>query len=117
MDKQVPIVIVRNLPNGSPSIAAMSKKVSSDDTDTEDYSIIHCHDVLLANHKYEHRKLNVIFAECLQMATSPPQAPAPEFIPALKRGLKHCSISFEKNLNLLETFMEGSESSDDMCSE
>lgn len=116
MNKQVPVVIVRNLPNGSPSISATTSVASNDNnTDTDTDFITDCHNVLLANHEYEHRKLNDIFAECLQMAKS--QSMLQANTSTMKRGLKHCSISFEKNLNLLETFMEGSESSDEMCSE
>ena len=91
-----PMVIVKNLPNGSPCLSATHDfgiKVHQD-------NIIHdCHEVLLSNHKYAHGKINDMFTNCLSIYNQHT---------SLKLSkLKHCSISFEKNLDMLGASDEG----------
>lgn len=88
---EVPLVIVRNLPNGSPCISARHHN--------KQYSVDECHDVLLANHEYNHNKINDIFFNCLSLAIS---TNGPSVVETSTPKLKHCSISFQKNLNMLE---------------
>ena len=91
MMSDAPLVIVRNLPNGSPCISARNHNTQ--------YSVDECHDVLLANHKYDHNKINGIFIDCLSLAMSSNE---PSVVETSTPKLKHCSISFQKNLNMLE---------------
>jgi hypothetical protein len=90
-----PIVFVKNLPNGSPCLSAVHDfgvKVHQENIIDE------CHEVLLGNHKYDHGKLNDIFTECLSIYN--------EHASLKSSKLKHCSISFERNLNMLDVVDE-----------
>lgn len=90
----VAMMIVKNLPNGSPCISAVNdlrNKIHQDDVINE------CHDLLLYNHKYNHGKINDMFTECLSIYKDDGQ---PNKLS--KSKLKHCSVSFERNLNLLD---------------
>lgn len=89
----VPVMIVKNLPNGSPCISAVSdlgNKAHPDDAINE------CHDLLLYNHKYDHGKINDMFTECLSICRD--DGP---HVATSKSKLKHCYVSFERNLNFL----------------
>lgn len=88
-----PVVFVKNLPNGSPCLSALH--LSSIHVN-QDENIIHCHNVLLSNHEYNHGKINDIYVECLYIHKNKEASP----LKLVK--LKHCSVSFEKNLYMLD---------------
>lgn len=88
------IVIVKVLPNGSPSLSAIQDSCVEVCLVSKEDNINACHDILLSNHKYNHQKINDIFTECLCIHVEGTQHKP--------QRLKHCSVSFEKNLHMLD---------------
>lgn len=91
--KHGPMVIVRNLPNGTPGISAFH-----DVNGMCNYcDIYECHEVLLKNsNKYE-IDIHDMFSYCLSICTGDIQT-----APNTTSMLKHCCISFEKDLNKMK---------------
>jgi hypothetical protein len=88
----LPKIIVKNLPNGTPCISATTGEV---DVLKNDENVYEYHDLLLRNDEYTHTKVSDIFIEYMNIHV---------VNKASKQNstLKHCPVSFEKNLSMLE---------------